>query len=152
MVSRLACVVLLLVTGACAPRAASAPLVPASWPEDVAQIRMATEASAAAWNRGSLKDHLAIYVDTVTFMTVTGPRPGVAAVEKAFLAKYFRDGRPKQTLSFSQLDVRPLGSNAALETGRFLLSGGGEADQSGWFTLIWMRTAEGWRVVHDHSS
>lgn len=147
-----ACFALLLVTGGCASRTASVLAVPASWSADVAQIRMATEASAAAWNRGNLKDHLAIYVDTVTFMTATGPRPGVAAVEEAFLAKYFRDGRPKQTLSFSQLAIRPLGPNAAMETGRFLLSGGGEADQSGWFTLVWVRTAEGWRVVHDHSS
>ena len=145
-------VALVMIAAACAAPVASVSLVPPSWTADTTQIRAATEASAAAWNRGSLKEHLAIYVDTVTFMTANGPRPGVAAVEQAFLAKYFRDGRPKQTLSFSQLAIRPLGHNAALETGRFLLSGGGEADQSGWFTLVWMRTADGWRVVHDHSS
>lgn len=145
-------VALLVIAAACSPPVASVSTLPPSWSADVAQIRAATEASAAGWNRGSLKDHLAIYVDTVTFMTANGPRPGVAAVEEAFLAKYFREGRPKQTLSFSQLAIRPLGPNAALETGRFLLSGGGEADQSGWFTLIWMRTPDGWRVVHDHSS
>ena len=111
-----------------------------------------TDASAAAWNRGNLKEHLALYVDTVTFMTTNGPRPGVDAVERAFAEKYFRDGRPKQTLSFSQVVLRPLGRDAALETGRFLLSGGGEPEQSGWFTLVWVRTPDGWRVVHDHSS
>ena len=35
---------------------------------------------------------------------------------------------------------------------RVLLSGGGEAEKSGWFTLVWVRTPEGWRAVHDHSS
>lgn len=137
--------------GAAAPRAGAAS-VPATWDADTAEIRSRTKASSDAWNRGNLKEHLAFYVDTVTFMTANGPRPGVAAVEKAFSEKYFRDGAPKQTLSFSQVVIRPLGRDAALETGRFLLSGGGEPDQSGWFTLVWMRTADGWRAVHDHSS
>ena len=132
------------------PRQAAA--VPATWDADTAEIRRLTKASSDAWNRGDLKEHLAFYVDTVTFMTANGPRPGVAAVEKSFTEKYFRNGKPKQTLSFSQVTIRPLGRDAALETGRFQLSGGGEAEQSGWFTLVWMRTADGWRAVHDHSS
>lgn len=132
--------------------AAPVPAVPPTWSADTAEIRAATTASTVAWNQGDLKKHLAFYVDTVTFMTANGPRPGVAAVEKAFSEKYFRDGRPRQTLSFSQVTIRPLGRDAALETGRFLLSGGGEPEQTGWFTLVWMRTADGWRAVHDHSS
>jgi len=44
------------------------------------------------------------------------------------------------------------GANAALMTGRFVLSGGGEPEQSGWFTLVWQHTATGWKVIHDHSS
>src|SRR5688572_403940 len=129
-----------------------APSVPATWDADTAEIRSLTAASSEAWNRGNLKEHLAFYVDTVTFMTANGPRPGVAAVEKAFTEKYFRGGAPKQTLSFSNVTIRPLGRDAALETGRFRLAGGGEPEQTGWFTLVWMRTADGWRAVHDHSS
>ena len=48
--------------------------------------------------------------------------------------------------------LSPLDPNAVLMTGRFILSGGEEAEQSGWFTLVWARTPEGWRVIHDHSS
>ncbi len=123
-----------------------------SWAADEAAIRAATTASADAWNRGDLKGHLAIYVDSVTFMTKTGPRPGVAAIEQSFTTTYFRDGLPKQQLRFEQTAIRRLDANSALETGRFILSGGGEPDQSGWFTLIWVRTAAGWKAVHDHSS
>lgn len=111
-----------------------------------------SEASVEAWNRGDLPGHLALYVDSVSFMTRTGPRPGVAAIEEAFTRTYFRDGKPRQNLRFEQLTIRPLGRDAALETGRFVLSGGGEPEQSGWFTLVWLRTAGGWRAVHDHSS
>ena len=55
-------------------------------------------------------------------------------------------------LSFDRITVRPLGENHALATGHFLLSGGGEADRSGWFSLTWEKTAAGWQIVHDHSS
>lgn len=141
-----------LLLGACArPSSGPAP-VPAGWSADEAQIRAATTASAAAWNAGDLRGHLAIYVDSVTFMTRNGPRPGVAALEESFTRTYFNAGRPKQQLRFEQVVVRPLGRDAALETGRFVLSGGGEAEQSGWFSLVWVRTPQGWKVVHDHSS
>ncbi len=125
--------------------------MPQSWSADEAQIRAALQASADAWNRGDLKGHLAIYVDTVTFMTGNGPRPGVAAIEESFTRTFFQGGKPKQNLRFEQTVVRPLGPGSALGTGRFILSGGGLADQTGWFTLVWVRTAEGWRAVHDHS-
>ncbi len=141
-----------LLVGACSAASPGPAPLPATWSADEAQIRAATLASAEAWNRGDLKGHLSLYVDTVTFMTRTGPRPGVAAIEEAFSKAYFRDGRPKQTLTFEQVTVRPLGRDAALQTGRFLLSGGGEAEQSGWFTLVWVRTTQGWKAVHDHSS
>lgn len=142
----------ILGAAACAPASPVAAPVAAGWTADEAAIRAATMASADAWNRGDLKGHLAIYVDSVTFMTRNGPRPGVAAIEQSFTATYFRDGRPKQQLRFEQVTVRRLDANAALETGRFVLSGGGEADQSGWFTLVWVRTPDGWKAVHDHSS
>jgi ketosteroid isomerase-like protein len=47
--------------------------------------------------------------------------------------------------------VRPLGRDHALAVGRFVLSGGGLAERSGWFTLLWERAPGGWRVIHDHS-
>lgn len=142
---------LVFVLAGCAARNAAAP-APSTWPQDQAEIMAAATASTEAWNRGDLRGHLSIYVDSVTFMTSNGPRPGVDALEESFARTYFRDGTPNQQLRFEQVVVRPLGRDAALQTGRFVLSGGGDPDQTGWFTLIWLRTAEGWRAVHDHSS
>ena len=143
---------LALATGACATAPAAGPApVAQTWSADEAQIRAAMQASADAWNRGDLKGHLAIYVDTVTFMTPNGPRPGVAAIEQSFTSTFFQGGRPKQNLRFEQMVVRPLGPTSALGTGRFILSGGGTPDNTGWFTLVWVRTPDGWRAVHDHS-
>jgi ketosteroid isomerase-like protein len=120
--------------------------------DDRGQMLGALQASEAAWNRGDLKGHLAIYDESVTAMTKNGPRPGIAPIEAAFTQAYFRDGKPRQQLRTEQVSVRPLSADAALMTGRFVLSGGGEPEQSGWFTLVWQRTASGWKVVHDHSS
>lgn len=153
MRSTAAALVLLSLTGCAAPAPTPSPApARAAWTADEAEIRSRLRASADAWNGADLRGHLAIYVDTVTFMTANGPRPGVAPIEDAFSRTYWRDGRPKQSLGFSEVTVRPLGRDAALQTGRFLLSGGGEPDQTGWFSLVWVRTPEGWRVVHDHSS
>ena len=130
----------------------ASPLASAGWAADEAEIRQALAASVEAFNRGDLAGHLAIYDPGVTFMTKDGPRPGVAPIEQAFREHYFKDGRPIQQLRFEQLAVRPLGADTALATARWALAGGGKAEQSGWFTLVWQRTAAGWRAVHDHSS
>jgi len=123
-----------------------------SWTRDEAEIRTMLQASVEAFNRGDLPGHLAIYDPAITFMTRNGPRPGIAPIEAAFTESYFRDGMPKQQLRFEQLAVRALGADQALATARFVLSGGAEPDQSGWFTLLWLRTPAGWRAIHDHSS
>ena len=136
----------------CALLPATASAQTADWSQDEARIRAASQASTEAWNRGDLKGHLAIYADDMTFMTPSGPRPGVQPIEESFSRKYFVDGKPKQTLRFEQIAIRRLGPDAALETGRFVLTGGGAPDQTGWFTLVWVRTSQGWRVIHDHSS
>jgi ketosteroid isomerase-like protein len=129
-----------------------APVATADWAADESEIRQRLADSALAFNRGDLPGHLAAYDASVTFMTKDGPRPGIAAIEKAFRETYFRDGQAIQQLRFEQLAVRPLGPDAALATARWALSGGDKAEQSGWFTLAWLRTPSGWRVVHDHSS
>ncbi len=130
----------------------AAPIAAADWAADEAEIRQRLEDSALAFNRGDLPGHLAVYDESVTFMTKDGPRPGIAPIEKAFRETYFRDGKPIQQLRFEALAVRRLAPDAALATARWVLSGGDKAEQSGWFTLAWQRTPAGWRVVHDHSS
>jgi ketosteroid isomerase-like protein len=131
---------------------ASCASTPPGAQDDEALIRAALDASTAAWNRGSLAGHLAIYDPSVTAMTKQGPRRGVAPIEEAFSRTYFRDGKPKQQLRTEQLAIRMLSTESALMTGRFVLSGGEEKEQSGWFTLLWLRTPSGWKVVHDHTS
>lgn len=136
--------------GACTSPGPSAPGVLNK--QDESQILGALQASADAWNRGDLKGHLAIYDPSVTVMTKNGPRPTIEAIEASFAGKYFVDGKPRQQLRMESVRLRALSEQSALMTGRFVLSGGAEPEQSGWFTLVWVRTPVGWRAVHDHTS
>ena len=109
-------------------------------------------ASAEAWNKADLPGHIGLYTDTATFMGGNGPIQGRDRVGESLAKSFWRDGKPKQTLSFDRIEVRPLGNRHALSTGHFVLTGGGEADRSGWFSLTWEKTSTGWRIIHDHSS
>jgi ketosteroid isomerase-like protein len=120
--------------------------------DDHARMLAALDASADAWNRGDLPGHLALYDESVTTMTKNGPRPSIAAIESSFRATYFIGDKPRQSLRMEHVAIRSLSSDSALMTGRFVLSGGAEPELSGWFSLVWLRTPGGWKVVHDHTS
>jgi uncharacterized protein (TIGR02246 family) len=118
---------------------------------DGAELVDALLATTDKWNRGDLDGFIAPYAEFATFMTPAGPI-GREAMRARYAARYFTGSQPDQQLRFDQLDVRAMGADYALMTGRFTLSGGNKAEQTGRFTLVWMRTPAGWRIVHDHSS
>jgi len=130
---------------------AFAPLLVAQSDEIIAMLKK----SEAAWNRGDMAAFASDYEDapTTTFVGREVTRGGVDAI----LARYQR-GYPtaekRGTLTFSEIEVRPLGKEYALALGKFSLKrtaeGGG--DTSGRFTLVLHRTAKGWKIIHDHSS
>jgi uncharacterized protein (TIGR02246 family) len=118
----------------------------------ITAIPPALMASAAAWNKADLPGHIVLYTDNATFMGGSGPIQGRARVGESLAKSFWREGKPIQTLSFDRIEVRPLGDRHALSTGHFVLTGGGEKDRSGWFSLTWEKTSAGWRIIHDHSS
>jgi uncharacterized protein (TIGR02246 family) len=134
----------MLATGACA-------LVSAQ-NDAMTAIPPALMASADAWNKADLPGHIGLYTDNATFMGGNGPIQGRDVVGQSLAKSFWRDGKPKQKLAFDRIVVRPLGDKHALSTGHFVLTGGGEMDRSGWFSLTWEKTSAGWRIIHDHSS
>jgi uncharacterized protein (TIGR02246 family) len=131
---------------------ATAPLAAATPAEE---IRTLLKNSEANWNRGDLAAFAADYEDapTTTFVGREVTRGGTAAI----LARYRRSyptAEARGTLTFSEIEVRPLCAGYALAIGRFALrrtaAGGGDA--AGRFSLVLSRTASGWKIIHDHSS
>ncbi len=129
-------------------------LAPLLFAQDSA-VRKVLSDSETAWNRGDLPAFAAFYDDSpqTTFVGREVTRGGTQAI----LDRY-RRGYPTRekmgTLTFSEIEVRPLGSGYALAIGKFALKrtpeGGGDA--SGRFTLVLRKTASGWKIIHDHTS
>jgi ketosteroid isomerase-like protein len=55
------------------------------------------------------------------------------------------------TLTFAELEITPLSDNAAVVLGRWSLKRASD-EPHGRFTLIFRKTPDGWRIVHDHTS
>lgn len=128
-------------------------LLAAATPESDIRARM--QAKQEAWNRGDIESFMSAYERSsgTSFMGTAGITRGYDAV----LARYRRNYATREKmgqLTFTVDEVRMIGEDAALLLGRFTLARAAEAggDSSGRFTLVWRRTKEGWRIVHDHTS
>jgi ketosteroid isomerase-like protein len=119
---------------------------------DIAAVRAVIESQAAAWNRGDIEGYMAGYAkeETTTFVSGDNVMRGWQAVLERYKTRY--DTRAKMgTLAFSELEIKPLSEFYMMVTGRWQLTRDADTPH-GRFTLIFRRTLEGWRIVHDHTS
>ena len=107
--------------------------------------------SADEWKKGDLTNFMKMYTDASTMMMPTGPA-GLSAIRDLYEKHYFNGKMPKQNLSYDELKVTMLGDNYALLTGKFTLSGNNLPERSGRYSLVMIHTANGWKILHDHSS
>ena len=119
--------------------------------KDEKAIRATLDTTAEGWNKGDLNQYLSAYVKEATEMLSTGPAGGVEAIEKTMKEGFWKTGRPLQNLRYENIVVRMLGNKNALVTGQYILSGAGKPDRTGWFTTVWTKTKDGWKMIHDHS-
>jgi uncharacterized protein (TIGR02246 family) len=119
--------------------------------KSVRDITAALNSTADGWNAGDLAKYLAVYVPEATEMTGEGPKGGMEHIEQTMKSGFWKTGRPLQVLRYENVVVRMLGKKDALVTGQYVLSGGGRPDRKGWFTTVWTKTKDGWRMIHDHS-
>jgi ketosteroid isomerase-like protein len=118
---------------------------------NVAAVRAVIDAQQSAWNRGDIDGFMAGYANEETTTFVSGDT--IMRGWKTVLDRYRRtyDTREKMgTLSFIELDITPLGDHY-IATGGWQLTRQGDMPR-GRFTLIFRRTAAGWRIIHDHTS
>jgi ketosteroid isomerase-like protein len=142
-----------LALGACTPATRAAPAPEAT----AATISAELEQSAQEWNRGNLDAFLLPYSDSpgTTFVGSSGLVRGKQAIREKYVASYFHPGGTLPgLLSFRDMDVRPLGPDHALAVGRWIISdrASGRQTAAGIFSLVFERTPQGWRIIHDHSS
>ncbi|MGH7151601.1 MAG: YybH family protein [Planctomycetota bacterium] len=110
-------------------------------------------AQASAWNRGDLEGYMRGYLESpdLSFFSGGTVTEGYAPVLERYRKRYQSEGREMGALSFEELRVDRLASDAALVRGRFRLKAP-DGETTGLFTLLLRKTKGGWRIVHDHTS
>lgn len=115
-------------------------------------IRAVLDEQVQAWNRGDVDGFMNGYArsDDTTFISGDTLTRGWQTVLDRYKKNY--DSRDKMgTLSFTELEIKPVSDDAAVVNGRWLLTRAGDSPH-GRFTLIFRHLTEGWRIVHDHTS
>lgn len=118
----------------------------------VAEIRSVIQAQQEAWNRGDLEAFMNGYArsDQTTFVSGDEVTRGWQTVLDRYKARY-SDREKMGQLSFSDLEITPLGDDAAVVLGRWELKRNKDTPH-GRFTLIFRHRPEGWRITQDHTS
>jgi uncharacterized protein (TIGR02246 family) len=118
----------------------------------VAAVRAVLDAQRDAWNRGDIEGYMDGYArseDTV-FVSGDNVNRGWQTVLDRYKKNY--NSREKMgTLTFSDIEITPIGNDAAIVLGRWHLQRAKD-EPHGRFTLIFRKTKQGWKIVHDHTS
>lgn len=116
------------------------------------EIEKVINEQVAAWNKGDIDGFMKGYWKSDEMRFVSGNT--VTMGWQAALDRYKRsyDTREKMgKLEFSDPVVVVLDKNNAYVFGRWTLQR--ESDEpTGLFTLVFRRTNDGWRIIHDHTS
>jgi ketosteroid isomerase-like protein len=118
----------------------------------VAQIRSVLRAQEDAWNHGDIDEFMKGYARSrsIIFVSEDTVRRGWETVRDRYKKKY-SDRAKMGLLTFSDLEITPVSSNAAIVLGRWKLKRPQDRPH-GRFTLIFRKGTDGWRIVHDHTS
>ena len=118
----------------------------------LAAIRAVLNAQRDAWNRGDVEGYMDGYERSEQTVFVSGDN--LTRGWQTVLERYKKNYNTREkmgTLTFSDLDVTLLGRDAAVVLGRWHLQRAND-EPHGRFTLVFRRTKQGWKIIHDHTS
>ncbi len=133
--------VLLLLLISCAPQQFK--------PADAEAIRVVMVEQEAAWNKGDISGYMEGYSDSICFISIHERSCGKELVTARYERRY-PDRAAMGQLDFAGLEILAAGSDHAWCTGRWRLIRSQDT-LSGGFSLLWERTAEGWKILRDQS-
>jgi uncharacterized protein (TIGR02246 family) len=118
----------------------------------IAAIRAVLDEQSEAWNRGDIEGFMAGYWQSPETVFISGD--SITRGWQTVLDRYKKNYNSREkmgTLTFSDLEITPVGNDAAVVIGRWHLQRAKD-EPHGRFTLIFRKTKQGWRIVHDHTS
>ena len=106
----------------------------------------------SAWNKGDIEGYMQGYNKSDSLRFASG---GIVTYGwETTLNRYKKAYPDKETMGrliFSNIDIKMLSNNDAIVFGKWELER--ENDHPwGLFTLIFNKTDEGWKIIHDHTS
>ncbi len=115
-------------------------------------VQAVLSAQVETWNRGDLAGFMEGYArdGSTRFASGGDVTLGWQTVFERYTRRY-GTADAMGRLTFSEVTVTPLGEAAALVFGHWSLARTSDRP-GGLFTLVFRRTADGWRIVHDHTS
>jgi len=118
----------------------------------ITEIRAALHTQQDAWNRGDIDGFMNGYArsGSTVFVSEDAVRRGWENVRERYLKKYSDRGK-MGLLTFSDLEITLVSADAAVVLGHWKLKRTQDRPH-GRFTLIFRKTADAWRIVHDHTS
>ena len=117
-------------------------------------VRVLLDRQVADWNRKDLDGFCAGYWRSpkLVFQSGGDKVEGWEAMRSRYRKRYQGEGKAMGALAFREVEVEPLGPDSAFARGRWELQFADGKKAGGRFTLILRKTADGWRIVHDHTS
>lgn len=104
-----------------------------------------------AWNDGNIDGFMEAYwkSEKLTFSSRGETRRGWEKTRQKYKQSY-PDKATMGRLTFSNLEVDPIGEEVAIMLGDWKIAGDKPAE--GNFSLVWKRIDGQWVIIHDHSS
>lgn len=120
--------------------------------DEIEKIRKVIDEQSVAWNNGDLAGYMSGYFQSDSLRFASGGN--VSYGWETTLGRY-QNGYPDKAtmgeLIFSNIDIQLISQNSAMVFGKWELDR--ENDHPwGLFTLIFSKTDNGWRIIHDHTS
>ncbi len=116
------------------------------------EVRAVLNKQVAAWNRGDTDGFLDGYASDTVFVGEKMTR-GVEDLKKRY-QEHYPTRAAMGKLGFYDLEIHPMGKDYAYVIGRWQLErdkdGGGNV--SGVYSLVFRKTAIGWKIVLDHTN
>jgi ketosteroid isomerase-like protein len=116
------------------------------------QILAVMDAQVAAWNRGDIEGFMTGYWKSDKLVFASGSE--VTRGWQTTLDRYKKNYSSREkmgALKFGNIEINVLSKDAAVVLGSWSLARAND-NPKGKFTLIFRKTKDGWRIVHDHTS
>lgn len=119
---------------------------------DETEIRQVLTKQQELWNAGDSRGFSAYYTEDTRFVSTQIQR-GRKQVEERYARKYPTREAMGQ-LTFDELEITRLGKDYASVIGRWKLdrSEAAGGNVGGYYTLLFKRTKQGWKIILDHTS